>query len=76
MSFRVVITKDYTEMNRTTSEKLAGLSCYIKALSSKGIPRHIIEEAIKCGFMSDEELDRKDKELDRKIEKLMKILFD
>ena len=66
MSFRVIITEDYIEMKGTRSEKLAGLSCYIKALLANNIPRYMIDEAIKCGFMSDEELEEKDKEIDKK----------
>lgn len=76
MSFKVIITEQYTEMNGTTSEKLAGLACYITALKSQGIPRYMIDEAIRCGFMNDEELERNDKELDKKIENLIKKIFD
>lgn len=75
MSFRVVITDDYTEMKGTRSEILAGLSCYIQALIANNTPRYMIDEAIKCGFMSDEELEEKDKEIDKKIENFIKMIF-
>lgn len=75
MSFRVIITEDYIEMKGTRSEKLAGLSCYIQALIANNTPRYMIDEAIKCGFMSDEELEEKDKEIDKKIENFIKMIF-
>ena len=76
MSFKVIITKDYIKMNGTKSEMLAGLGCYIATLKSQGIPRFMIDEAIRYGAMSDEELDKAEKELNKKIDNFMKKIFD
>lgn len=83
MSFKAVITEKYTKMNGTVSNKLAGLSCYIRALRKAEISDYLIKRAIEIAYMSEEEIENsrkrnkaREKELDKKLEELMKKIFD
>lgn len=53
--FKVKITEEYTEMEGKTSELLAGLGCYVEALKRHGIPKILIEKAVKFGLEDSKE---------------------
>lgn len=50
MSFKAIITEEYTEMNGNMSDKLAGLACYIEALLKNDVPKTLIEKVIDMVF--------------------------
>lgn len=64
--FKAEITEEYTKIQGTGSEKLAGLSCYIEALRKAGMPDVFIKKAIKIGFE-----DLEENEEDKKIETIL-----
>lgn len=50
MSFKAVITEEYTEMNGDAVDRLAGLACYIEALIESEVPEILIEKVIDMTF--------------------------
>lgn len=50
MSFRATITEEYTTMNGTITDKLAGLACYIEALLKNEVSETLIKKIVDITF--------------------------
>lgn len=56
--FKIEITKNYTKINGTMEERLAGLACLVDTLKENGIPEILIRKSVDIGLEEDKETEK------------------
>lgn len=74
MSFKAVITEDYTRLQGSGAEVLTGLAMYVKALLKANFDEETIKEVVEMEIDDYKDTNKK-QELDDELKSILKEIF-